>query len=89
MREKYRRSCAKAGCDFEPTVLSTWGRGTPKAEALLRKIHTKGHLDLQNGPQGEAYRAYRESLGMRLARRVAAQLEQATRLAITRPVRSQ
>ncbi len=81
---KYSRACAKQGCDFEPLVLSTWGRGTPKGEALLRKIHKKGHLDLQNRPQAEAFREFRESLGMRLALRVAAQLEQATRLAVAR-----
>ena len=60
------------GYEFEPRVLSTWGRGTPKGESLLKKIHKKGHLDLQNRPQAEAYREFRESLGMRLALRVAA-----------------
>ena len=51
---------------------------------MLRKIHKKGHLDLQNRPQAEAFREFRESLGMRLALRVAAQLKQATRMAVSR-----
>ena len=41
---KYSRACAKQGCEFEPLVLSTWGRGTPKGEALLRKNHKKGRV---------------------------------------------
>ena len=49
---------------------------------MLRKIHKKGHL--QNRPHAGAFREFRESLGMRLALRVVAQLEQATRLAVAR-----
>ena len=82
-QEKYHRSCARMGCEFEPMVLSTWGRGTPEAESLLRKIHKKGHPDLQHR-QAESYQEFRGSLGMRLALRVAAQLEQAPRLAVAR-----
>ena len=51
---------------------------------MLRKVHKKGHLDLQNRPHPEAFREFRESLGMRLALRVAAQLEEAKRLAVAR-----